>query len=112
MKKYMFVIDIKPEFEKEYIDIHLNPWKEMLEAIRHAGYVNEVMFYYKNQSIIYLECPEDKTNEECNAKLRATDVCKKWDITVNKWFANEPIMCKKIFDLNQQIDGILKVDQK
>ena len=72
--------------------------------------INFYQFYYKNQSIIYLECPDDKTNEECNAALRATDVCKKWDIMVSQWFVSEPVMCRKIFDLNQQVQGILKED--
>ena len=110
MKKYMFVIEMKPEFKNEYIDIHLNPWKEMLEAIRSVGYVNEVLFYFNNQSIIYLECPDDKTNEECDAELRKMDVCKRWDAKVNEWFASKPVLCKKIFDLNQQIDGQFRED--
>ncbi len=110
MKKYLAVIEIKPEFEKEYIAIHKDPWQEMLEAIRAAGYTNEAIFYYKNQSIIYLECPDDKTHEECDRVLRETDVCKKWDLTVCPWFAAKPHMCEKIFDLNQQLNGDLKAD--
>ncbi len=110
MKKYLCVIEIKPEAQKEYVDIHLNPWRDMLLAIREAGYTNEAIFYHKNQSIIYLECPDNTTNEECNARLRATDVCKRWDITVCPWFAAEPVICEKIFDLNQQIDGELLPD--
>jgi L-rhamnose mutarotase len=110
MKKYLCVIEIKPEFEEAYIAIHLNPWKEMLEVIREAGYTNEVLFYYKNQSIIYLECPDDTSHEECDARLRSTDVCKKWDVTVCPWFATDPVMCKKIFDLNQQLQGKLQED--
>ena len=110
MKKYLCVIEIKPEFEKEYIAIHLNPWREMLEAIRDAGYTKEALFYYKNQSIIYLECPDDTSHQECNSKLRSTDACKKWDITVCPWFAANPVMCEKIFDLNQQLEGKLLTD--
>ena len=107
MKKYLMVIKVKPEFQKEYIDIHQNPWREMLEAIRAAGFVNEAIWYFENQSIIYLECPD---HDECNAKLRATEVCKRWDVTVGPWFASQPIMPEKIFDLNQQLDGKLLPD--
>lgn len=110
MKKYLCVIEVKPECRDEYIGIHNNPWREMLEAIRAAGYTNEAIFYHKDQSIIYLECPDDMTHEECDKRVRATDVCKKWDITVCPWFAAEPVMCEKIFDLNQQLDGELLED--
>lgn len=110
MKKYLCVIKIKPECAKEYVDIHLNPWREMLEAIRDAGYTKEVLFWYENQTIIYLECPDDTNHEECDARLRATDVCKKWDITVCPWFASDGVMCEKIFDLEQQLNGELLPD--
>ena len=110
MKKYLLAMEIKPEFEKEYIDIHHNPWREMLEAIKEAGYTKEALFWFKGYSLIYLECPDDTTHEECDARLRATDVCKKWDITVSPWCAAAPITCEKIFDLEQQLEGELKAD--
>ena len=110
MKKYLCVINIKPECREEYIAIHKNPWREMLEAIRAAGYTNEAIFYYNDQSIIYLECPDDTTHEACDQRLRATEICKKWDVTVCPWFAAEPVMFEKIFDLNQQLEGTLKPD--
>lgn len=107
MKKYLMIIKVKPQFKEEYIDIHQNPWREMLEVIKEAGFTNEIIWYFEDQSIIYLECLD---HDDCNAKLRATQVCKKWDITVGPWFAAEPIMAEKIFDLNQQLDGKLLPD--
>ena len=110
MKKYLCIIEVKPECCEEYIDIHHHPWPEMLAAIREAGYTNEAIWFYKGQSIIYLECPDDTTHEECDRRLRATDVCRKWDLTVCPWFAAPPVMAEKIFDLNQQLDGELLPD--
>jgi len=81
-----------------------------LEAIHNAGYINEVIWIYKNQSIIYLECPDDRENGELDALLRQTDVCKKWDITVNPWLASGFTACQKVFDLRQQISGGLRQD--
>lgn len=107
MKKYLIVIKVKPERREEYIKIHQNPWREMLEAIRDVGFTNEVIWYFEDQSIIYLEAPD---YVECNAKLRATEICKKWDVTVSPWFAADPVMPEKIFDLNQQLAGYLKQD--
>ena len=110
MKKYLCVVEVKPEHLQEYIDIHINVWPEMLEAIHEAGYTNEAIWIYKNQSIIYLECPHDKENDDLNALLRSTDVCKKWDETVGPWFAGDFVMCPKVFDLTQQLAGELRED--
>lgn len=94
------VIKVKPEMREEYKAIHLNPWKEMLEAIKQAGFINEIIWYFEDQSIIYFEC-EEGDYENANVRLRASDVCQKWDATVSPWFAAEPAMPEKIFDLNQ-----------
>ena len=102
MKKYLIVIKVKPEAREQYIEIHKNPWREMLEAIRGAGFKNEVIWYFEDQSIIYLECDD---HDECNARLRATEICKKWDAQMIPRFAAEPVMPEKIFDLNQQLNG-------
>ena len=110
MRKYLVVIAVNPKYREEYVAIHQAPWREMLLAIREAGYTNEAIFYHRDQSIIYLECHDDTSHEACNARLRSTEICKKWDVTVCPWFAEEPVICEKIFDLNQQIDGTLKKD--
>ena len=104
MKKQLIVIKVKPEHREEYINIHKNPWPEMLEAIRQAGFTNEVIWYFEDQSIIYLECADP---EACNAALRATEICRKWDVAVCPWFAADPVAPEKIFDLNQQLSGAL-----
>ena len=107
MKKQLIVIKVKPEHREEYINIHKNPWPEMLEAIRQAGFTNEVIWYFEDQSIIYLECADP---DACNTALRATEICKKWDVTVCPWFAADPVVPEKIFDLNQQLSGGLSQD--
>ena len=74
----------------------------MLNAIRDAGFVNEALWYFEDQSIIYLECED---HDACNAKLRATEVGKRWDMEMIPRLASEPVLAEKIFDLQQQIDG-------
>jgi L-rhamnose mutarotase len=103
MQKLLLVIKVKPEFRKEYIDIHLNPWREMLEAIKEAGFINELIWYHDDQSIIYFEC-EDDDYFDADRRLRTTEACKRWDITVKPWFAAEPVMPQKIFDLNEMLE--------
>jgi L-rhamnose mutarotase len=107
LKKYLMVIKVKPEMREQYIEIHKNPWRDMLEAIRDAGFVNEAIWYFEDQSIIYLECED---HDACNAKLRATAVCKEWDYEMAPRFAAEPVMPEKIFDLQQQLAGELLPD--
>lgn len=104
MEKRLMVIKVKPEMKKAYVDIHLSPWREMLEAIKAAGFINELIWYHEDQSIIYFEC-EDGDYEAANQRLRETDVCKKWDVTVGPWFAADPVLPEKIFDLNETLEG-------
>ena len=102
MERLLMVIKVKPEMRNEYTAIHQNPWPEMLEAIRAAGFINELIWYFEDQSIIYFEC-EDGDYEAANERLRATEVCKKWDLTVGPWFAAEGVMPEKIFELNRDL---------
>jgi L-rhamnose mutarotase len=102
MHKYLMIIKVKPECRDAYIDIHRHAWPEMLEAIRDAGFVNETIWYFEDQSIIYLECED---HDACNARLRATEVCKRWDLEMIPRFAGEPVIAEMIFDLNTQLEG-------
>ena len=104
-KRYCIIIEIKQEHIEEYIKIHKEPWAEMIEAIRDAGIKDEIIYFHKNQSIIFMECDDF---EYSNVKLRATDICKKWDEKLVPWFEDvEVAFPEKIFDLNQQLDGEL-----
>lgn len=107
MKRYLMIIKIKPEYREEYTAAHKNPWREMLEAIREAGFVNELIWYFEDLSIIYLECDD---HDACNARLRSTDICRQWDVRMKPYFLAEPVFPEKIFDLNQQLEGYLSRD--
>jgi len=104
-KRYCVIIEVKAEHIEEYIQIHKEPWREMLEAIRASGIIDEIIYFHKNQSIIFIECDDF---EYSNTKLRATEVCKKWDDLLIPWFEDVKIAFpEKIFDLNQQLAGRL-----
>ncbi|MHB1346858.1 MAG: L-rhamnose mutarotase [Candidatus Humimicrobiaceae bacterium] len=113
MKRYLFVIELKPEHKKEYIEIHKNPWQELLEEIKNAGAQELLIWNYNNLSIVYYECEDiDKVYEY----LGATEVTKRWNIVTGPWLADAPSLdgsdevstCEKIFDLNQQLGGRLE----
>ena len=104
-KRYCLIIEVKEPYIEEYIKIHKEPWREMLEAIRESGIKDEIIYFHKNQSIIFMECEDF---EASNLKLRATDVCKKWDDKLVPWFEEDGVYFpEKIFDLNQQLIGEL-----
>lgn len=106
MKKYMEIIKIKPEHAAEYIALHKDPWPEMLKAELDAGIHKEVIFFHDNMSIIYSECED---YDACDEKLRATEVCKRWDETVKPWM-EWSVRPPKVFDLVQQFEGPLQKD--
>ena len=113
MKRYCFVIELKPEHVAEYCDIHRNAWPEVLKAIKDAGAKELLIWNFKNLSIVYYEC-EDL--DAIYAKLGTLEVTKKWNATVTPWFADAPTLdgsgevatCVKIFDLTQQLAGRLE----
>ena len=109
-KKYLFVIKIKPEHQEDYIGLHKDPYPEMLRAIKDAGFTKEVLFFFEGQSIVYVECGGGMSYEECDRRLREQDICKKWDAAVGPWFEAQPVLCEKIFDLEQQLEGGLLRD--
>jgi L-rhamnose mutarotase len=103
MEKLLMVIKIKPECRDKYVRQHREAWHEMLRAIHDSGFINELIWYFEDQSIIYFEC-QDGDYDAANARLRRTAICKKWDVTVCPWFAADPVMPEKIFDLNRQLE--------
>lgn len=108
MKKYLLVIEIKPEKLKSYIQMHQEASGQILQDIRDSGFVNESAWIYENLSIVYFETVIDYA--ACNDLLRTKELCKKWDYTIIPFFNNPPVFARKIFDLNQQIAGELLED--
>lgn len=112
-KRYCLVIELKENHVDEYKNIHINAWPELLKAEKAAGMKEELIWIYKNLSILYIECEDiDRVFKIC----ADNDVEKKWNITVCPWFDKTPVLdgtekvktLEKIFDLNQQLAGKLE----
>lgn len=98
---YCFVLEVKEEHAQEYIDIHENPWPEVLKAIRDSGVKEEILFFYKNLSIVLIECEDYALSEKVQMD---TDICRKWEDTIAPWIENPGIhFPKKIFHLTEQL---------
>lgn len=111
-KRYCFINVIKEEFVKEYKELHKNPWKEILVAIKSVGVKELLIWNYKNLAIIYYECDDI---DQVYAKLGKLDITDKWNKVLTPWFQKSPVIdvsgeiatLYKIFDLNEQLEGNL-----
>jgi len=106
-EKGCFVNILKKDKEKDYSDIHLNAWPEVLKEIKESGITKEVIYIYKNLAIIYMEA---ESIDKAYSKLMEKDIFKKW-LKVNDQFVEshpdfegENIAnLKKVFDLEEQL---------
>jgi len=111
-KRYCFVNVIKEEFIKRYKELHINPWKEILDAIKGAGVKELLIWNYQNLAIIYYECDDI---DRVYAELGKLDINDKWNKVLTPWFQKSPVIdvsggiatLDKIFDLNEQLKGNL-----
>ena len=109
-KHHCMIAEVKPEYQQKYIDDHKNPWPELLKVIKESGIEEEVLFFHKNQTIVFFRCREDAPLDKCIEWQSQQDVIKKWNIEMAPMFSTEFVYPEKIFDLNQQLDGELKQD--
>ncbi|MCL5073200.1 MAG: L-rhamnose mutarotase [Actinobacteria bacterium] len=112
-KRYCMVLEIKEECVNDYVNIHKNAWAELLKAEKVCGIKEELIWIYKNLSILFIEC--DDIDQVFKA-IEANEIERKWDIKVRPWFKNSQVLdaskkieaLEKIFDLNQQLNGDLE----
>ena len=117
MKWYCLVNELKPEHTGDYADIHENAhktaWKTQLGALKEAGAENCLVFMYKNYSILFYQCEDIN---ESFTKLGTIEDNNRWQAHIASWFAGTPKFdgsaavtgLKKIFDLNEQLEGRLE----
>ena len=64
MKKYAWTWNVKPEYVEEYVNMHKNPWPEIMQAHSDAGIKNYSIFRNANQFFYVLECENIEKGEE------------------------------------------------
>lgn len=118
MNRYIMVYELKPEnvkdYEKMHETCHQTQFKDQLVACKEAGCEQMLTFIFKNYSILYVECEADI--DTYFAKLGEFPANEKWQKVTAPWFAAVPSFdgsskmepIKKIFDLNQQLNGELR----
>ena len=88
---YAWTWTIKAECLDAYVQMHLNPWPEILEEHRRAGIRNYSIFQNGNQFFYYFEC--DDVNKAF-AYLDQSEACRRWNAITSK-------MVEGSFDLTQ-----------
>jgi len=116
LKRYLLINDLKPECVHEYIQahqtMHLGEWKEQLEVLKNAGASECIVYVHENLSILLYECEDI---EESFAMLGKNPQRSAWDSYMAPMFAGQPKFdgsesiptIKKVFDMKQQLNGIL-----
>ncbi len=79
--KYAWVWTVKPEKLDEYVEMHLNPWPEVLEEHSRAGIRNYSIFQNGNQFFYCFECDDvDKAFKY----LDESEACQRWNAITSK----------------------------
>ena len=79
--KYAWTWEIKEEHLEEYINLHLNPWNEILEEHSKAGIKNYSIFQNGNQFFYCFEC--DNVDAAFNY-IAKSDACNRWNAITSK----------------------------
>jgi L-rhamnose mutarotase len=75
MKRYAWVLEVRPGFEEEYKRRHAEIWPELIEEIRRAGQRNYVIFRYGLTLFGTFECDDI---ERVYAVMKASEVFARW----------------------------------
>jgi len=86
MKRVCFLLRVKPERVKEYLQAH-DVWPEMLAAMRQAGIRNYSMFVRRNDGLLvgYFEADDPKKSL---AEVGRTEVNRRWQEKMAPFFAS------------------------
>ena len=117
MKTYCLVNELKPGHVDDYVKVHeeahRSEWRTQLTALKNAGAENCVAYVYKNLAILLYTCEDI---EESFRALGQDEDNNRWQEMVAPFFAATPKFdgtgpiepVRKIFDLNQQLEGRLE----
>jgi L-rhamnose mutarotase len=84
MKRYTFIMRIKPELKDDYKRAHHEIWPDMARAIRDSGIRNySISFRPDGTLFAYLESPDPALSFE---KLGRTEVNARWQKAMDRFF--------------------------
>jgi L-rhamnose mutarotase len=87
MRRYAFLMRIKPELRAEYQKAHDEIWPDMAAAIRESGIRNYSIYFRPDGTLFsYLEAEDPKA---CFARLGKTEVNARWQKAMDRFFVKK-----------------------
>ena len=87
MKRYGFVMKVKPELKAEYKRAHDEIWPDMAQAIRDSGIRNYSIYFLPDGTLFaYLEANDPVKAFE---KLGRTEVNARWQKAMDRFFVKK-----------------------
>jgi L-rhamnose mutarotase len=87
MKRYSFIMTIKPELKTEYIKAHNEIWPDMAKAIRDSGVRNYSIYFRPDGTLFaYLEADDPKKALE---RLGNSEVNARWQKAMDRFFVKK-----------------------
>jgi L-rhamnose mutarotase len=84
MKRYGFLMRVKPELKAEYKKAHDEIWPDMAKAIRDSGIRNYSIYHYPDGTLFaYLEADNPAKSFEILGK---TEVNARWQKAMDRFF--------------------------
>lgn len=94
--KFAWKWTIKPEYVDEYVEMHIHPWREIMEAHSKAGIKNYSIFQNGNEFFYCFECDDVKNAFNIMAKSK---ICAEWDKITEK-------MIEGGYEIGNELDSI------
>jgi L-rhamnose mutarotase len=74
--QYCWTWTVKPERLEEYVQMHLNPWREIMEAHSAAGISNYSIYQDGNRFFYVFDCENPKKAFEY---IDQNEACQRWN---------------------------------
>lgn len=112
MKRYCFLLQVRPELLAEYAQRHAAVWPDMLHALADSGWHNYSLFARPDGLLVgYVEA-EDL--DSAQAAMEATEVNARWQAEMGKYFTGldgrRPdeglLLLDRVFQLEDQLSAL------
>lgn len=116
MKRYCFLLQVRPELFDEYRERHAAVWPEMLHALRESGWHRYTLFARADGLLIgYVEADDLAAAQ---ASMAATAVNARWQAEMSRYFAGLDgrtpdegfVLLEEIFNLDDQLQSLAARD--
>jgi L-rhamnose mutarotase len=111
LRRYCFLLQVRPDRLEEYVQRHRAVWPEMLNALRETGWGNYSLFLRDDGLLVgYVESPDLAAAQ---AAMAETDVNRRWQAEMAQYFEDLDgrapdqgfLLLRQIFNLDEQLES-------